>query len=42
MLVTLLPGETAELHVATSHALELGALCRPPVLRAANDGVRFG
>ncbi len=42
MLVTLLPGETAELHVTCPRPLESGALLRAPVLRAANDGVRFG
>jgi beta-mannosidase len=42
MLVTLLPEETAELRVSSRGPLDLDALCRPPVLRAANDGIRAG
>jgi beta-mannosidase len=41
-LVTLLPGETAELHVECGAHVEPEALLWPPVLRAANDGVRIG
>jgi beta-mannosidase len=41
-LVTLLPGETAELRVRCSPDVDPEALLWPPVLRAANDGVRFG
>lgn len=41
-LVTLLPDETVELHVRCSPDVDPEALLWPPILRAANDGVRFG
>jgi beta-mannosidase len=41
-LITLLPGESAELRVSCSPDVDPEALLWPPVLRAANDGVRFG
>jgi len=42
MLLTLRPGETVELRVTCPRPLAPDALLHPPVLRAANDGVRFG
>jgi beta-mannosidase len=37
LFVTLLPGETATIHVATSEALDADALVRHPVLNSVND-----
>ncbi len=39
-LISLLPGEHATLRVTCPRPLDLAAIVRPPVLRAANDGVR--
>jgi hypothetical protein len=40
MLLTLLPGESAELEIDTGRQLDLGAVTAPEVLRSANDLVR--
>jgi beta-mannosidase len=37
MLLTLLPGESATLHVRTTRSLDAAQLAAPPVLRCAND-----